>query len=130
MGVVARGARGIRIDNVQPMQRKTLVTENAGSLMALVRRERQASVSWLKITGVLLVLVLTAGMAVAAGAHRGTNGPRSARLVLGAEGPQVAVEVGSEAPDFTLPTVDGDSSRLSDLEGDKNVILVFFRGAW
>jgi hypothetical protein len=41
-----------------------------------------------------------------------------------------AVQVGSDAANFTLESIDGEMLRLSDLEGDKNVVLVFFRGTW
>ncbi len=38
------------------------------------------------------------------------------------------VEINSKAPDFELTTYQGDLFRLSDLEGEKNVVLVFNRG--
>ncbi len=48
-----------------------------------------------------------------------------------AEAPQAdRVQVGQAAPDFTLPDPDGDNNTLSTLRGEKNVLLVFFRGAW
>jgi len=37
--------------------------------------------------------------------------------------------LGTEAPDFTLPSIDGREVTLSDLRGQP-VVLVFFRGAW
>ena len=40
------------------------------------------------------------------------------------------VKVGDEALDFTLESLEGETYRLSDLEGEKQVILIFFRGAW
>ena len=40
------------------------------------------------------------------------------------------VMVGDEALDFTLESLEGETYRLSDLEGEKQVILIFFRGAW
>ncbi len=40
------------------------------------------------------------------------------------------VEVGQEAPDFTLPDPAGTDFTLSALRGEKNVLMVFFRGAW
>lgn len=40
----------------------------------------------------------------------------------------VFVPVGSEAPDFTLPSVTGEAVRLSDYRGQKHVVLVFLRG--
>lgn len=40
------------------------------------------------------------------------------------------VGVGDEAPDFTLEALSGDTVTLSDLRGDHNVVLVFYRGHW
>ena len=40
------------------------------------------------------------------------------------------VEVGQTAPDFTLPDPDGSNHGTSDLRGEKNLLVVFFRGAW
>lgn len=40
------------------------------------------------------------------------------------------VVIGSEAPDFTLSATDGTSRTLSSLRGEKNVVLIFFRGTW
>jgi hypothetical protein len=40
------------------------------------------------------------------------------------------VQVGDEAPDFSLLTYSGEILTLSDYRGDKNVILVFYRGHW
>jgi peroxiredoxin len=36
------------------------------------------------------------------------------------------LKVGDEAPDFTLPTAQGESFTLSDYRGKKNVVLAFF----
>ncbi len=38
------------------------------------------------------------------------------------------VPVGSIAPDFTLPTADGDEITLSEYRGKTGVVLVFLRG--
>ncbi len=38
------------------------------------------------------------------------------------------VKVGKEAPDFTLPSVQGGDVSLSDYKGKKHVVLVFLRG--
>jgi len=40
------------------------------------------------------------------------------------------VAVGTEAPDFSLRTLEGDTITLSDFRGAKDVILVFYRGHW
>ena len=40
------------------------------------------------------------------------------------------VQVGQPAPDFTLARFGGGTTTLSDYRGDKNVVLVFFRGYW
>ena len=36
------------------------------------------------------------------------------------------VQIGEKAPDFTLPTQEGQSLRLSDFLGKKNVVLYFY----
>ena len=38
------------------------------------------------------------------------------------------VEINSKAPDFELTSYKGEQFRLSGLEGEKNVLLVFNRG--
>ena len=40
------------------------------------------------------------------------------------------VAVGSVAPDFTLSQYDGGNVTLSQFRGNKNVVLVFYRGFW
>ena len=40
------------------------------------------------------------------------------------------VAVGSPAPDFTLESKDGAAVTLSSFRGQKNVVLVFYRGHW
>ena len=40
------------------------------------------------------------------------------------------VAVGDIAPDFSLMTYAGTVTTLSDFRGEKNVVLVFFRGHW
>ena len=37
-----------------------------------------------------------------------------------------SLEVGDSAPDFNLVSVSGDELRLSDYNGKKNVILIFY----
>ena len=38
------------------------------------------------------------------------------------------VSINQPAPDFSLPRFTGEQFRLSDLQGQKNVLLVFNRG--
>ncbi len=40
------------------------------------------------------------------------------------------VAVGDIAPDFSLMSYAGTVTTLSDFRGDKNVVLVFYRGYW
>ena len=39
-------------------------------------------------------------------------------------------EIGTEAPDFTLPATGGQSITLSQYRGEKNVILAFYALDW
>lgn len=36
------------------------------------------------------------------------------------------LQIGDQAPDFTLPTASGDTFRLSDLRGQRSVVLYFY----
>jgi cytochrome oxidase Cu insertion factor (SCO1/SenC/PrrC family) len=40
------------------------------------------------------------------------------------------IQVGGEAPDFTLEDQDGKPATLSSYRGRKSVVLVFYRGYW
>ncbi len=40
------------------------------------------------------------------------------------------VKVGDIAPDFSLVAYSGDTITLSDFRGERNVVLVFYRGHW
>ncbi|MCE2455746.1 MAG: redoxin domain-containing protein [Gemmatimonadetes bacterium] len=40
------------------------------------------------------------------------------------------VVAGTEAPDFTAVTLDGDHLTLSGFRGEKDVVLFFYRGHW
>ena len=40
------------------------------------------------------------------------------------------VAVGDVAPDFSLMSYAGTVTTLSDFRGEKNVVLVFYRGHW
>jgi len=43
---------------------------------------------------------------------------------------KLMVKVGSQAPDFTLPSVSGGKKALSQYRGKKNVVLSFVPAAW
>ena len=44
--------------------------------------------------------------------------------------PATALEVGDKAPDFLLHSTVGETVRLSDYQGKKNVLLFFFLAAF
>ena len=44
--------------------------------------------------------------------------------------PTTGSEVGSIAPQFVLPNAGGGQVRLTDFQGTKNVVLVFYRAFW
>ena len=92
--------------------------------------EWQASDFWLCVPGALLTGALFVSPALAMNASAGSSSLGSRPHDLEVVAPQAGVQVGSEAPDIALESIDGDSLRLSDLKGDKNIILVFFRGTW
>jgi len=98
--------------------------------MADARREQRGPEYRLLITGLLLTAAAVMSPASALDAAAGTlpASPHSSRSE--AVPPQTAVQVGSEAPDIALDSIDGDALRLSALKGEKNVIVVFFRGTW
>ena len=41
----------------------------------------------------------------------------------------VGVEVGNQAPDFSMPNVNGETVTLSQFRGSQNVVLVFHTGS-
>ena len=49
---------------------------------------------------------------------------------LKARDSELKVTVGDPAPDFELPAVSGESIRLSDFRGRRNVVLSFVPAAW
>lgn len=49
---------------------------------------------------------------------------------LAAAMPEPGLEVGAQAPDFSLPNAFGASVRLADLLSEGPVVLAFYRGAW
>ena len=55
-------------------------------------------------------------------------GPHDGRELSGLDTGRVAL--GDVAPDFSLMTYAGPVTTLSDYRGEKNVILIFYRGYW
>lgn len=78
----------------------------------------------------LLALGLAAGYiaSCATEAEPVTLGPVDGHDLVPTELDRVAV--GDIAPDFSLETISGDTLTLSSFQGDKNVVLVFYRGHW
>lgn len=42
----------------------------------------------------------------------------------------IVVEVGQEAPDFSLSDTEGRVWKLSEITAEKPVLLIFYRGDW
>ena len=57
-----------------------------------------------------------------------TLGPRDGHDLPATDLERVAV--GTPAPDFSLETITGDTLTLSEFRGEKDVVLVFYRGHW
>jgi hypothetical protein len=71
------------------------------------------------LAGVLIVgLVIGYGGATLLG-PAGAGGVRNAKL-----------QIGDKAPDFRLPDHTGGYVRLSDFQGEKNVVIAFYPLAW
>ena len=59
----------------------------------------------------------------------GTNSPAGAQsggTPQQPSAPQTQLKVGDSAPDFTLTDTEGQTVRLSDFRGRKNVVLAFY----
>jgi hypothetical protein len=70
-------------------------------------------------------------------AQEGSSNAQDDELVLGpADGHDLPgvdldrVRVGQMAPDFALSSLGGPVVALSSFQGEKNVVLVFYRGHW
>jgi peroxiredoxin len=72
------------------------------------------------LLGIVLVVGLAVGFGVAALAR-----PGDAAQIRNAQ-----VQVGDKAPDFRLPDHTGGYVRLSDFQGEKNVVIAFYPLAW
>ena len=80
-----------------------------------------------------LVTLMIAACGTAAGPVAEESQSPSAAHVQEGEGsaaPSSVVSVASVAPQFTLPSAGGDTFDLTSFAGDKNVVLVFYRGFW
>ena len=76
-----------------------------------------------------VALVALAGVLAMAPAARGqTLGPADGHDLPRADLERVGV--GDEAPLFTLESYDGGAVDLAGFRGDRNVVLVFYRGHW
>ena len=98
--------------------------------MADARREQRGPECRLLIMGLLLTAAAVMSPVSASDADAGSLPAAPTLAGHEAISPQVTVRVGSEAPEIALDSVDGEALSLSSLRGDKNVILVFFRGTW
>jgi len=76
------------------------------------------------------LVALTAAGAIAAWivARPEALGPTDGRELPGED--TARVRVGDPAPDFRLRSFEGDVVALSDYRGNKDVVLVFYRGHW
>ncbi len=74
-----------------------------------------------------VTVVLTLGTWLVRGSET-RLGPHDGLELSGLDTGRVAV--GDVAPDFSLMTYAGTVNTLSDFRGEKNVVLVFYRGHW
>jgi cytochrome oxidase Cu insertion factor (SCO1/SenC/PrrC family) len=72
--------------------------------------------------------VIAAGVIVFVLARSPELGPKDGEDLPPSDLDRVAV--GEMAPDFSLLAYSGDIISLSDYRGEKNVVLVFYRGHW
>ena len=78
----------------------------------------------MKIKGVYFLLLFVVSLSCAGQ----TYGPKDGLDLPAANLERVGV--GTEAPDFTLLSKDNRPVTLSSFAGNKNVILVYYRGYW
>ena len=84
----------------------------------------------------MLIFLGLLGM-TACGGEEGTGGAHADDVALGpVDGQDLPstdlerVKDGDPAPDFSLASYAGPAVTLSDFRGEKNVVLVFYRGHW
>lgn len=90
-----------------------------------------------RVGGLALMALVGMGCAGDGGARDDMVQEEPVDLVLGpADGHQMPgvdldrIQEGQVAPDFTLASLAGPPVTLSDFRGQKNVVLVFYRGHW
>lgn len=89
------------------------------------------------LTALLVAGVVSAGCGGGEAGASGASGTDDAEPTLGpVDGHDLPgsdldrVRVGDPAPDFSLRSLAGPAVTLSDFRGEKNVVLVFYRGHW
>ena len=68
----------------------------------------------------------TPGGSTSADATNSPGGVRAGASPQQPAAPQTQLKVGDRAPDFTLTDTEGQTVRLSDFRGKKNVVLAFY----
>ena len=70
----------------------------------------------------------TAPSNVSSSGANGTNPSETPAMVASAQpaAPQTHLKVGDQAPDFTLTDTNGQTVKLADFRGKKNVVLAFY----
>jgi hypothetical protein len=105
--------------------------EEAGTRWEMERRMRTAQAP------VLLVFVALLGTTGCGGGETARDGAGTEEIMSGpVDGHDLPgtdlerVQDGEPAPDFSLESYAGPVVTLSDFRGEKNVVLVFYRGHW
>ena len=81
-------------------------------------------------TRLSLALPLVLLLALCLGTARPVRAQAAPAASAPAPVPQPPIAVGEQAPTFHLTSSDGMEFSLHDLEGRKNLVLLFFRGTW
>ena len=92
---------------------------------------RSASIAPLRprrAPGIIHGLLALLALAWPASLHAQTLGPADGHDLAPTDIERVAV--GDEAPLFTLDSFSRGAVSLADFQGEKNVVLVFYRGHW